>query len=238
MKPCPACQREAPETEIECPYCGVIFSRWTGPRGRLPVAAAPALLIEETPPLSPEEVKLRVAFRGLVFLILVYYAWILLIRRTPTVEILLHHVDLAFHEAGHIFFSFGGEILTLMGGGIMQVLMPCLVFGHYLYRRDYLGSAATLFWIGENLLDVSYYVGDARAMQMQLVGCEEPPCENHDWHQILESLGMLERDTLISRVLFGLGSVLMVAALLACLWLVWQVLTPGKRKTDIQQPGG
>lgn len=235
MKSCPACQREAPETEIECPYCGVIFSKWTGPRGGDPVTAAPGLLIEGTPPLSPEEVKLRVAFRGLVFLILVYYAWILLIRRTPTVEIFLHHVDLAFHEAGHIFFSFGGEILTLMGGGIMQVLIPCLVFGHFLYRRDYLGSAAALFWIGENLLDVSYYVGDARAMQMQLIGCEEPPCENHDWHQILDSLGMLDWDTFISRGLFSLGALLLIGGLGACGWLVWQALKPGKRKAQAQQ---
>jgi hypothetical protein len=29
MKTCPACQRQVQEMEIECPYCGVIFSKWT-----------------------------------------------------------------------------------------------------------------------------------------------------------------------------------------------------------------
>jgi hypothetical protein len=224
MKICPNCQRNVAKEEIACSYCGVIFSKWTGTRRVSPALAAHETLIGEPPTLLSEEILLRIVFRGLIFLILAYYAWTLLILRTPTSEIFLHHIDLPFHEAGHFFFTFGGQILTLMGGGIMQVLMPSLVFGHFLYRSDYLGSAATLFWIGENLLDVSYYVGDARAMELQLIGCEEPPCENHDWHQILGSLGILQWDTFISRILFGVGSVFMVTALIACGFLIWQAL--------------
>jgi hypothetical protein len=165
MKICPACQHNVSEEKIKCLYCGGIFSKWTVTRGGSSDVFAEEALIYETPVPSSEEIHFRIAFRGLIFLILAYYAWILLIRRTPTFEIFLHHVDLPFHEAGHIIFSFGGKILTLMGGGIMQVLMPCLVFGHFLYRREFLGSTATLFWIGENLPDVSYYVGNARPME-------------------------------------------------------------------------
>jgi hypothetical protein len=220
------------ETDKKCPYCSVIFSYWASSRPRTPDFSKEAWL-DESPNPTNRGVQYRIAFRALVFLILAYYTWILLIRRTPTFEIFLHRVDLPFHEAGHILFSFGGQILTLMGGGIMQVLMPCLIFGHFLYRSDYLGSTAILFWIGENLLDVSYYVGDARTMELQLIGCEEPPCENHDWHQILSSLGMLQWDTFISRILYGLGSVLMVAALIACGWLIWQALIPENNKSSI-----
>ena len=35
MKPCPACRREVQDSQTECPYCGVVFSKF----GKLPVKA-------------------------------------------------------------------------------------------------------------------------------------------------------------------------------------------------------
>lgn len=232
MTHCPACRHELSVQTDECPNCGVIFSKWSGPQSlhlagiSRPNSIRLKSLIET---LSPQT-----GLSGLVFLILFYYGWILVIKRMPTWELFIHGVDLTFHEAGHVFFSFGGRLLTLLGGGLMQILIPTLVFGHFLYRNDHLGAVVSLFWMGENVIDVSYYVGDARAMELPLLGCEEPPCENHDWHQILNMLEMLNWDTFISRFLFGLGSVLIVSALAICAWRIWKGLI--QRRTEVREP--
>ena len=41
----------------------------------------------------------------------------------------LHLVSIPFHEAGHIFFSPFGDVITSLGGSLAQVLIPvvCLV---------------------------------------------------------------------------------------------------------------
>lgn len=43
----------------------------------------------------------------------------------------LHHPNLAFHEAGHILFIPLGEFMTILGGSLMQCLVPfilCIAF--------------------------------------------------------------------------------------------------------------
>ncbi|MBI3802595.1 MAG: hypothetical protein HY282_02400 [Nitrospirae bacterium] len=177
----------------------------------------------------------RAFYRGAFLLVLIYYAWILLVRQVPTVETFYHLVDLPFHEAGHVLFRIGGEFLTILGGSLFQVIMPSIVFGHFFRRKDYFGAAVVLFWVGENFLDVSAYIGDARAMQLQLLGCEEPPCEGHDWNNILDRLGMLKWDTALARFIFGLGAILMLGSIGYGLWLFWKDWTGDEavlRKSD------
>jgi hypothetical protein len=163
----------------------------------------------------------RELYRAAYLFVLIYYAWILLVRHVPTAETFYHLVDLPFHEAGHIIFRIGGAFLTVLGGSLFQIIMPSIIFGHFFLRKDYFGAAIVLFWVGENFLDVSYYIGDARAMKLQLLGCEEPPCEGHDWNNILNTLGILSWDTAIARFIFDLGAILMVGSIGYGLWLFW-----------------
>jgi len=50
----------------------------------------------------------------------------------PTIYRFLDRVDLVFHEAGHVIFGFFGEFIGLLGGSLMQVLIPAIVTGYFI----------------------------------------------------------------------------------------------------------
>src|SRR5262245_35015958 len=68
----------------------------------------------------------------------------------------LHGVNLLIHEFGHMFFGiFGWETLTVLGGSLAQLIMPCLFTGYFFLARQYYSVAVLLFWVGQNFLDIA-----------------------------------------------------------------------------------
>ena len=57
-----------------------------------------------------------------------------------------------------------GRFMSVLGGSLMQLLIPAVCAGTLLLQtRDPFGAACCLWWIGENLLDLAPYIADARA---------------------------------------------------------------------------
>jgi hypothetical protein len=128
---------------------------------------------------------------------------------------LLDGVNLLFHEAGHPLFGlFGWEALAILGGTLMQLLVPLLVLGSFWLRREAPGVAAAGIWCFENLLNIARYVADARAQVLPLVGGGE-----HDWADLLGRWGLLAQDTALGHFLRGAGWLGMVAC---WAWLGWR----------------
>ncbi len=128
---------------------------------------------------------------------------------------LLDGVNLLFHEAGHPLFGiFRWEPLTILGGTLMQVLVPLVVFGSFWLRREAPGAAAAGIWAFENLLNIARYVADARAQILPLVGGGE-----HDWADLLGRWGCLSSDTTIAQ---GIRATGWIGMMLCALWLVWR----------------
>ena len=99
-------------------------------------------------------------------------------------------VDLAFHEAGHpIFGLLGVHFITVLGGTLMQLLMPAAALLHFLKRGEKASAFACLGWFGQNFLGIGRYMGDARAQQLELIGSGE-----HDWTTLFETMGLLTHD--------------------------------------------
>lgn len=122
---------------------------------------------------------------------------------------LIDSVNLVIHEAGHIVFMPFGELLTVAGGSLFQVIMPA-AFVAYFYRRGQAYSAAlVLFWVGESLLNVSVYAGDALALQLPLLGGEDTI---HDWNHLLGSTGLLSSTYKIAAALRLAGTLAILAA--------------------------
>ncbi len=128
---------------------------------------------------------------------------------------LLDGVNLLFHEAGHpLFGTLGWEALTVLGGTLMQLLVPLMVAGAFWMRRDTLGTAAGGVWGFENLLNIARYVADARAQVLPLVGGGE-----HDWADLLGRWGCLAQDTAIAQGIRAMGWL----GMLACWgWVAWR----------------
>lgn len=144
-------------------------------------------------------------------LLLAVYGFVCL--RSPGTYRWLDAVDLTIHETGHLLFAFGGETLHLLGGTILQLLMP-LAFVLYFLREDDPHSASVpLWWVGQNCWNVSVYVSDARTQQLPLVGGGE-----HDWAILLGSAGLLAWDQTLGHAIYLVGVALYAFAVGWGLW--------------------
>lgn len=127
----------------------------------------------------------------------------------------LDGINLVFHEAGHpVFGLLGWETLALLGGTLMQLLVPLLLLGSFWVKRQPLGVALCGQWVGQNLLNIARYIADARAQDLPLVGGGE-----HDWGTLLADWGCLLKDHLIAGRVAFLGWMLMGGW---ALWLGWR----------------
>lgn len=128
----------------------------------------------------------------------------------------LHGINLVFHEAGHILFSPFGRTLTILGGSLMQLIIPAVVAFSFWKRRDTAGFAVGGFWFFENFVDVGVYIADARALVLPLLHNGGP--ESHDWHNLLMGWGLLRADTAIAGTVTALGWLGMLASVGFVFW--------------------
>jgi hypothetical protein len=129
---------------------------------------------------------------------------------TPDHYGLMDSVDLAIHEAGHPLFAIFGEFIGYAGGTLMQLLVPAVFLGYFSRRRDRHAATVMLWWIAQNLWNISRYIADARIQELPLVGSGE-----HDWAYLLGEMGLLRQDRVVGDVVHFVGVLLFLAA---CLW--------------------
>lgn len=113
----------------------------------------------------------------------------------------LDFVNLAFHEAGHVFLGFFGRFISMLGGTVFQLLIPAVCLAHLMRRGANLGWQLCLFWIGQSLLNISIYAGDAVKQSLPLVGGGE-----HDWNYLLTETGLLAHTGAVAKLIFLCGS--------------------------------
>jgi hypothetical protein len=174
----------------------------------------PALMFQ----VDPSENQVTWASEGLFLLVLGIWGARFLFN--PLNDELLgsswmHLVHLPFHEAGHVVFSPFGRFMQVLGGTLGQLLVPLIVAGAFLLKANPFGASVGLWWLGQSLMDCGPYINDARAGQLELLGGvtgSEMP-DYHDWEVLLGKLGWLQHDHLIAKVFWGMGALVMVAAL-------------------------
>lgn len=148
----------------------------------------------------------RFVARVALLVFLAIYGFICI--RSPETYRLLDSVDLAIHETGHLVFAPFGEWMAMFGGTLFQLLVPIAFGARFLWRGDWYGAAACLWWVAQNCWNISVYIGDARAQELPLVGGGE-----HDWEYLLTVSGDLANDEVIAARVHGLGVMLYVVAL-------------------------
>jgi hypothetical protein len=144
--------------------------------------------------------------------------WFISILLLPLCAHLLYHrgqyglidnADLVIHEAGHFFFMFFGRFIYTLGGTLMQISLPSLI-AWYFFRNNYkTGVQISSLWLGQNLINISVYAADARAMKLPLLGGSHV---YHDWHFLLAYLNLLEYDSTVGYLFFGAAIIIFTAA--------------------------
>lgn len=144
--------------------------------------------------------------------------WTVQFARTPlgadANDSFLHLPDLVFHEAGHIIFSPFGRFMTVLGGSLLQVLIPIIAAVSFVRQEQPFGAAICAWWAGQNFIDLAPYIADARALAMVLLGGRTgAEVEGHDWEYILTQLGMLHFDGRLGMTAYALGMIVMAGSL-------------------------
>jgi hypothetical protein len=228
---CPICNFQQPDGKSDCLKCGVIFSKvhrsgsdltntpWTPGKGpvtsRHNIAGTVTWLKERLLAVDPEESRLFVAGRVIVYLVLLIWGSRIMassIQSNYVGNSFMHLINLPFHEAGHLFFSPFGRFMQVLGGTLGQWLVPFIVLSAFVVKGNPFGAVVGLWWSGESFMDIAPYMDDARAGQLMLIGgvTGSEVEDYHDWEVLLTRLGWLQHDHLIARISFGIGITLMV----------------------------
>jgi hypothetical protein len=175
---------------------------------------------------------LRIA-RGLVLAGLVIWTWSIATAGPGQEEqtSILHYPNLVFHEAGHVIFSVFGRFMTVLGGSLLQCLVPVILAVAFLRKHNQFGAVVCAWWAGQNLVDVSPYIADARALQLVLIGGRTgAEVEGHDWEYILTQLGWLHRDVALGLATRRVGLAMMAAA------IVWGAVYLARNRPEPAPP--
>ncbi|MCH7823523.1 MAG: hypothetical protein IH849_01865 [Acidobacteria bacterium] len=179
---------------------------------------------------------------ALFWVVLAYYGWFyigLTVSRSQTrvsiFDYILSMANLVFHEAGHIILIPLGEFMSILGGSLFQVLMPLVFLAAFLKKPDPFAAAVMMWWTGQNLIDLAPYIADARAQRLILLGGvtgrDQPGY--HDWNNLLTRLDWLPYDQTLAGLAAGLGSLLIVTALL---WSGYLLVSLNKARRNTALP--
>lgn len=201
------CQRRGRQTartaKRRVPFfgsCAAWVLRPLAPAPFVPCAVQPSS--SDVPSISP-----RHHLRLLAAVALGLYGWARL--RNAEHWDLLDDVNLAVHEAGHVFFGPLGDHMAVLGGSLFQVLVPLAFVIYFLVRRDMFAGSVVMAWLGASLGNVALYISDARAQELPLLGGENVI---HDWWYLLIEWDLLPHDLVIARWVRMAGALAVVTA--------------------------
>jgi hypothetical protein len=150
-----------------------------------------------------------VAKRILLALVSAYVVWLAFAYEYH----FLDGVNLAFHEAGHLFLGFMGRTVHFLGGTIGQLFFPVACAIHFIQSGKHFEGWLMGVWFAESLMNTARYLGDAQAMSLPLVGGHI-----HDWNWLLTRWGGLSSCETIATTLH----VAAVGIAVACLIGAWR----------------
>ncbi len=217
MAECPKCGTLSDDEAVECPQCGLVFAKFQQ-RAAVATLAAAAGARTNRPSAALRDPLTGFVRAGRVAVLVGLFIWTVQFARTPMGselgDSILHLPNLVFHEAGHVIFGFFGRFMTVLGGSLLQFLVPVILAGAFLRQRNVFGAVVCTWWAGQNLLDLAPYIADARALQLVLLGGKTgAEVEGHDWEFILTQLGWLHLDRTLGLAAWRGGLVIMFAAL-------------------------
>ena len=124
----------------------------------------------------------------------------------------LDNLILIIHESGHTIFGiFRWRFLTILGGTLMELLIPFLLFISAWLKHQKVLAQFSLFVLGYAWFDSSAYCMDAYYQQLPLIG--NLPKSAHDFTNMLSSLNLLDHYKTISWFMFLIGFIVIILSL-------------------------
>ncbi len=142
---------------------------------------------------------------------------------------LFDSLNLGIHELGHALFKPLGDYMSVAGGTITQCAAPIITLVMFYRQRDYFAMSVAVCWLATNFWGVAVYMGDARALKLNLVspGMGMMPASEggiiHDWNYLLGETGLLRHDTTMAGGLHVAATLLTIAGLLFGALTLWKM---------------
>jgi hypothetical protein len=143
--------------------------------------------------------------------LLFYGSFLLYAARDRSGFLFIDNANLVVHEGGHALFGWFGYKIGILGGTLLQWLVPLMLAAYFFYHRQISGYVFCAFFFFENFLYTATYMADARAEALPLVSAGGSDYVEHDWNTIFGWAGLLIYDTRIAGVVRFLGWIGMIA---------------------------
>lgn len=138
------------------------------------------------------------------------------ILASPATWSLIDNINLPVHEAGHLLCGPLGDTLELLGGTLLQLLLPLAFAAYFTAQRDEHAASIAIWWVGQNFVNISTYMADALPMDLPLVGGGE-----HDWNLLFSQWDLLSHSLQYAQLARGFGFLVM---LIATVWGLFEAL--------------
>ncbi len=210
----------------QCPGCGIWFSRWEQRerhKRELRQFSDNRTLLQRTLDClqltDGEAPTARHPFfwgRLVVYLLLFVWGWKLAgysYHDNIIGSSFMHLPLLAFHEGGHVLFSPLGDFMHTLGGTLMQIIVPLSCGAVFLFRRhDPLAASFCLWWTAISFMDMAPYIYDALDPKIMLTTGHTGAEGQHDWIDILSTLGILQKAHSVAKLTHTFGILIMILA--------------------------
>jgi len=224
---CPKCGfKNSPDTKDEvCPQCGLIFDKWlknkyktknTSPRKQESKHVSTLIQSFKQQILYiPENFsKPRFYLNLSIYVLFFIWGWSFILSNHYSAELnnsFMHIINLVFHEAGHVIFRLLGHFMSILGGSLLQLLVPMIFLFSFLKRKDAFAASIMLWWFAQSMMDLVAYIDDAQRQEMWLLGGVQGKDMPgiHDWNNILGQLGLLEYDHFLATLVSWLAIMVM-----------------------------
>lgn len=127
---------------------------------------------------------------------------------------LIDTMDLILHEGGHTIFGlFGWRFLTILGGSLMAVLIPFLLFLTAWNKKQKILAQACLFQMGYSTFVSAVYCADAYYKVLPLIGNDESKA-GHDYANMLSHFYIVDKHMEVAWVIFAFGVFFLIMSLI------------------------
>ncbi len=161
-------------------------------------------------------------------LIMAWISWTAaqVIRDTEGFQSILGGVNFGIHEFGHIAFGSFPLVMAVLGGSLMQLLVPAGAgLALFLTQKDWFALSFCGAWLAMALGEVAHYIADSRALQMDLVSLGEDDGSSeftgHDWNYLLGKVGHLGDDLKIAAFCRVVAGTILLVSVLHAVRLFW-----------------
>jgi hypothetical protein len=216
---CPKCSCTRLPSEqafpASCPQCGVTLSRYDASLEGSTSLFGRAKDIVLYVPSEVDVTHFWIRISGLCFIAL----WSIPIARADVTtgsicSGFVHMPYLMMHEAGHIVFAIFGTFMGVLGGSLMQVLLPLVGALSMLLRKRATIAAAVCVWCsGVGFVDVAPYIYDAQSPKLMLTSGATGRDSFHDWRFLLDAFDWVRFSKPFGMLAYWIGIAIMLLAL-------------------------